>query len=279
MSSTDSHNSPHHGPCRPELCDNPLSRNTTVVAARARWCWCVLRPAVGLLSQPLPAFPAGRLRVLCFARRLRMLVHMDLGTSCSRVCDLWSRAAPAHRRTFPPPQQGARPLMRAAATPPHAVRTTTNMSSRALVLCLFFVQFVLAGDDSVCCGSAAAAGVLAGADGAGAPFAGGASAEELLARALEVIEQESVRMRPGQAERGAGGRRNVQLAGAGEEFGSWSADRPLSWPRRTPRSRCASGGVFWEVVGEVRPCPDGDGDDDDVGAGDGGKPGSGRRSR
>ena len=40
----------------------------------------------------------------------------------------------------------------------------------------------------------AAAGVLAGADGARTPFAGGASAEELLARALEVIEQQSVRI-------------------------------------------------------------------------------------
>jgi hypothetical protein len=41
---------------------------------------------------------------------------------------------------------------------------------------------------------AAAAGVLAGADGARAPFAGGASAEELLARALDVIERQSARV-------------------------------------------------------------------------------------
>ena len=41
---------------------------------------------------------------------------------------------------------------------------------------------------------AAVAGVLAGADGAGAPSVGGASAEELLARALEVIERQSARI-------------------------------------------------------------------------------------
>ena len=40
----------------------------------------------------------------------------------------------------------------------------------------------------------AVAGVLADADGAGAPSAGGASAEELLARALEVIDQQSARI-------------------------------------------------------------------------------------
>jgi len=42
--------------------------------------------------------------------------------------------------------------------------------------------------------AAAAAGGLAGADGARAPFAGGASAEELLARALDVIERQSARV-------------------------------------------------------------------------------------
>ena len=40
----------------------------------------------------------------------------------------------------------------------------------------------------------AAAGILADADGAGTPSAGGASAEELLARALEVIDQQSARI-------------------------------------------------------------------------------------
>jgi hypothetical protein len=40
----------------------------------------------------------------------------------------------------------------------------------------------------------AAAGILAGADGAGAPSVGGASAEELLARALEVIDRQSARI-------------------------------------------------------------------------------------
>jgi hypothetical protein len=41
---------------------------------------------------------------------------------------------------------------------------------------------------------AAVAGVLADADGAGAPSAGGASTEELLARALGVIEWQSARI-------------------------------------------------------------------------------------
>ena len=39
-----------------------------------------------------------------------------------------------------------------------------------------------------------AAEVLTGADGVGAPFAGGASAEELLARALDVIDRQSARI-------------------------------------------------------------------------------------
>jgi hypothetical protein len=53
----------------------------------------------------------------------------------------------------------------------------------------------------------AAAGILADADGAGTPSAGGASAEELLARALEVIDQQAARIDELARENGPGRRR------------------------------------------------------------------------
>jgi hypothetical protein len=58
---------------------------------------------------------------------------------------------------------------------------------------------------------AAVAGVLAGAGGAGMPSAGGASAEELLARALEVIEQQAAEIRELREQ-------NAQLARVSEEL-------------------------------------------------------------
>jgi hypothetical protein len=67
---------------------------------------------------------------------------------------------------------------------------------------------------------AAVAGVLAGADGAGAPSAGGASAEELLARAQEVIDRQSARIdeltRQNTELRGLVARQAGQLAEANE---------------------------------------------------------------
>ena len=65
----------------------------------------------------------------------------------------------------------------------------------------------------------AAAGILADADGAGTPSAGGASAEELLARALEVIEQQSVRIDDLARQNAELREQNAQLAGASEELG------------------------------------------------------------
>ena len=55
-------------------------------------------------------------------------------------------------------------------------------------------------------------------DGARTPFAGGASAEELLARALEVIEQQSVRIDELARQNAELREQNAQLAGASEEL-------------------------------------------------------------
>jgi transposase len=108
----------------------------------------------------------------------------------------------------------------------------------------------------------AAAGVLADADGTGTPSAGGASAEELLARALKVIEQQAARIdelaRQNTELRELAGRQAEQLA---------EANATIAVLQRM---------VFGRSSERSGPVPGGDGDDD-AGSGDGGKPGSGKK--
>jgi transposase len=115
---------------------------------------------------------------------------------------------------------------------------------------------------------AAAAGVLADADGARAPSAGGASAEELLAQALEVIDRQSARidelaaqnaqlMRVNEELRELAGRQGAQLAEANETI---AVLQRVVFGRSSEKSGLA---------------PDGsDGD-----AGDGGTPDSGKKKQ
>ena len=109
----------------------------------------------------------------------------------------------------------------------------------------------------------AVAGVLADADGAGTPSAGGASAEELLARALEVIDQQSARIdeltRQNTELRELVARQADQLA---------EANAMIAVLQRI---------VFGRSSEKSGPAPDGDGDD--AGAGDGGKPGGRKKEQ
>ncbi|HEX5295908.1 MAG TPA: IS66 family transposase [Streptosporangiaceae bacterium] len=108
----------------------------------------------------------------------------------------------------------------------------------------------------------AAAGVLADADGTGAPSAGGASAEELLARALKVIDRQAARIdelaRQNTELRELAGRQAEQLA---------EANATIAVLQRM---------VFGRSSERSGPVPGGDGDDD-AGSGDGGNPGSGKK--
>ena len=119
----------------------------------------------------------------------------------------------------------------------------------------------------------AAAGVLAGADGAGAPSAGGASAEELLARALEVIEQQSARI-------DELARQNAELAQARAttELRELVARQAAQLAEANATIAVLQRMVFGRSSEKSGPAPDGDGDDD-AGAGDGGKPGSGKKKQ
>ena len=112
----------------------------------------------------------------------------------------------------------------------------------------------------------AVAGVLADTDGAGAPSAGGASAEELLARALEVIDQQSARI-------DELARQNTEL----RELVARQADR-LAEANAT--IAVLQRMLFGRSSEKSGPAPDGSrDDDDDAGPGDGGKLGSGKKKQ
>jgi transposase len=116
----------------------------------------------------------------------------------------------------------------------------------------------------------AAAGILAGADGAGTPPAGGASAEERLARALEVIEQQSARIDDLIRHETELARQNTELRElVGSQAGQLAeANATIAVLQRM---------VFGRSSEKSGPAP-GDGGDD-VGTGDGGKPGSGKKKQ
>jgi transposase len=111
----------------------------------------------------------------------------------------------------------------------------------------------------------AVAEILADVDGTGGPPAGGASAEELLARALEVIDRQSARIEvltsQNTALRELAGRQAEQLA---------EANAAIAVLQRM---------VFGRSSEKSGPAPDGSGADDDAAAGDGGKPGSGKNKQ
>jgi len=117
---------------------------------------------------------------------------------------------------------------------------------------------------------AVAAGVLADADGARAPSAGGASAEELLAQALEVIDRQSARidelaaqnaqlMRVNEELRELVGRQGAQLAEANETI---AVLQRIVFGRSSEKSGLAP-----------------DGSDGDAGDGGGGTPDSGKKKQ
>jgi transposase len=122
---------------------------------------------------------------------------------------------------------------------------------------------------------AAVAGVLADADGAGAPSAGGASAEELLARALEVIEQQSARIDEMARENAELREQNAQLAGASEELRKLVGGQASQLAEANATIAVLQRIVFGRSSEKSGPAPDGDGD----AGGDGGKPGSGKKKQ
>jgi hypothetical protein len=117
----------------------------------------------------------------------------------------------------------------------------------------------------------AAAGILVGADGAGTPPAGGASAEERLARALEVIEQQSARI--DDLIRG-----ETELARQNTELRKLAGRQAEQLAEASATIAVLQRMVFGRSSEKSGPAPDGD-SDGDAGAGDGGKPGSGKKKQ
>ena len=115
----------------------------------------------------------------------------------------------------------------------------------------------------------AAAGVLADADGVGAPSADGASAEELLARALDVIERQSAEIRELREQNAQLARQNTELrelvAGLADQLAE--ANATIAVLQRM---------VFGRSSEKSGPDPGGS-SDDDAGTGEGGKPGGGKK--
>jgi transposase len=123
----------------------------------------------------------------------------------------------------------------------------------------------------------AAAGVLAGAGGAGMPSAGGASAEGLLARALEVIEQQAAEIRELREENARLKEGNAQLVKVSEELrelvGEQAARLAGANESLTVLQRMVSG----RKSEKDRPEPAGAGDGDDSAGDGGGEPSGGKK--
>ncbi|MBV9445922.1 MAG: IS66 family transposase [Streptosporangiaceae bacterium] len=114
----------------------------------------------------------------------------------------------------------------------------------------------------------AAAGILADADGAGMPPAGGASAEERLARALEVIEQQSARIDDLI-------RRDTELARQNTELRELVGRQAEQLAEANATIAVLQRMVFGRSSEKSGPAPGGD--SGDAGPGDGEKPGSGKK--
>jgi transposase len=110
----------------------------------------------------------------------------------------------------------------------------------------------------------AVAGVLADSGGAGAPSAGGASAEELLARALQVIEQQSAEIRELREQ-------NAQLARVSEELRELVGGQAEQLSQANATIAVLQRMVFGQSSEKSGPAPDGDAD--------GGKPGGGQKKK
>ena len=123
----------------------------------------------------------------------------------------------------------------------------------------------------------AVAGVLAGAGGAGTLPAGGASAEELLARALEVIEQQSAQIERQSAEIRELREQNEQLKRASEELRELVGWQAAQLAEANETIAVLQRIVFGRSSEKSGPVPGGAGDDDDDGSGDGGRAGDGKK--
>ena len=125
----------------------------------------------------------------------------------------------------------------------------------------------------------AAAGILADADGAGTPFACGASAEELLARALEVIDQQAARIDELARENAEQREQNAELARVNGELRDLVGGQAAQLAEANETIAVLQRIVFGRSSEKSGPAPDGGGDDD-AGAGDGGgKPGGGKKKQ
>ena len=123
----------------------------------------------------------------------------------------------------------------------------------------------------------AVAGVLAGAGGAGAPSAGGASAEELLARALAVIELQSARIDELARENAELREQNAQLVKVNEELRELVGRQADQLAEANATIAVLQRMVFGRS--SEKSGPDGDGDGN-AGAGDGGgKPGGEKKKQ
>ena len=125
----------------------------------------------------------------------------------------------------------------------------------------------------------AAAGILADADGAGTSSAGGASAEELLARALEVIDQQAARIDELARENAEQREQNAELARVNGELRDLVGGQAAQLAEANETIAVLQRIVFGRSSEKSGPAPDGGGDDD-AGAGDGGgKPGGGKKKQ
>lgn len=124
----------------------------------------------------------------------------------------------------------------------------------------------------------AAAGVLAGADGACTPSAGGASAEELLARALEVIERQSARIDDLARQNAELREQNAQLMQVNEELRELVGGQAAQLAEANETIAVLQRIVFGRSSEKSGPAPDGSGGED-AGPGDGEKPGSGKKKQ
>jgi len=115
---------------------------------------------------------------------------------------------------------------------------------------------------------AAAAGVLTRAGGAVVPSAGEASAEELLARALEVIDRQSARI-------DELARENVQLVRVNEELRGLVGEQAARLAEANETISVLQRMVFGRKSEKNRPEPAGTGDGDDSAGDDGGEPSGG----